>query len=64
MKGTVDEEESTRLDQRRKRLDKIYENKIKADEMMKTQIARIEEDMRKLSTVIQSSVAEYERIVS
>lgn len=64
MRGMVDEEESNRLDQRRKRLEKIYEDKIKAEEMMKTQIARIEEDMRKLSTVIQNSVAEYERIVS
>ena len=64
MKGTVDVDESNRLDQRRKRLEKIYEDKIKAEDLMKTQIARIEEDMRKLSTVIQNSVAEYERIVS
>lgn len=64
MKGTVDEEESKRLEQRRKRLEKIYEDKIKAEEMMKTQIARIEEDMRKLSTVFHNSIAEYERIVS
>lgn len=64
MKGEVDEEESNRLDQRRKRLEKIYEDKIKAEDLMKTQIGRIEEDMRKLSTAIQNSVAEYERIVS
>lgn len=64
MKGTVDEEETNRLEQRRKQLEKIYEDKIKAEEIMKTQIARIEEDMRKLLLVIQSSVTEYERIVS
>lgn len=64
MKGTVDEEESKRLESRRKRLEKIHEDKIKAEEMMKMQIARIEEDMRKLSAVYQNSIAEYERIVS
>lgn len=64
MKGTVDEEESKRLESRRKRLEKIHEDKIRAEEMMKTQIARIEEDMRKLSNVYQNSIAEYERIVS
>lgn len=64
MKGTVDEEESKRLDARKKRLEKIYADKLKAEEMMKTQIARIEEDMRKLSNVYQSSISECERIVS
>lgn len=52
------------MESRRKRLEKIHEDKIKAEEMMKTQIARIEEDMRKLSAVYQNSIAEYERIVS
>lgn len=64
MKGTVDEEETKRLENRRKRLEKTHEDKIKADELMKMQIARIEEDMRKLSSIYQSSIAEYERIVS
>lgn len=64
MKGTFDEEESQRLERRRKRLEKVYQDKIKADDLMKTQIARIEEDMRKLSSVYQSSIAEYDRIVS
>jgi coiled-coil domain-containing protein 39 len=64
MRGTVDEEETKRLENRRKRLEKIYEDKMKAEDLMKTQIARIEEDMRKLSTVFQNSIAEFERIVS
>lgn len=64
MKGTVDKEETTRLDNRRKRLEKVHEDKIKAEELMKTEIARIEEDMRKLSTVYQASIAEHERVVS
>lgn len=62
MKGTVDEEETKRLDNRRRRLEKIYEDKVKADEMMKAEIEKIEEDMRKLSTVYQNSIAEFDRL--
>lgn len=65
MRGTTDDVEETRkLESRHKRLEKTFEDKIRAEEMMKTQISRIEEDMRKLSNVYQSSIAESERIVS
>lgn len=64
MKGTVDEEETKRLDHRRQRLESVLQDKIKAEELMKTQISRIEEDMRKLSTIYQSSIVEFEKIVS
>lgn len=63
MQGNVDTEESRRLDDRRKYLEKVYEDKLRAEEMMKTQIARVEEDMRKLSSIYHSSVAEFNRIV-
>lgn len=64
MHGTIDEEESSRLEERRMHLEKIYDDKMKAEDLMKTQIARTEEDMRKISTIYQNSIQEYERIVS
>lgn len=63
IRGTVDEEEAQVLDNRRKHLEKLLEDKIKADDLMKTQIARIEEDMKKLLTIFQHSNHEYEKIV-
>lgn len=64
MHGTIDEEESAHLDERRVHLEVIFADKLKAEEIMKTQIARTEEDMRKLSAIFQSSLAEYDKIVS
>lgn len=64
MKGKLDDEEAILLDRRRKHLEEVLEDKVKADELMKTQIARIDEDMRKLSIIYQNSIAEFERIVS
>lgn len=64
MHGSVDEEETARLDARREHLEQIFEDKVKADELMRTQIARTEEDMKKLSTNYQISIIEYEKIVS
>lgn len=64
MHGSVDEEETARLDARREHLEQIFDDKVKADEMMRTQIARTEEDMKKLSTNYQISIIEYEKIVS
>lgn len=63
MKGTVDEEESKRLETRRRHLEKIQQEKIKAEEHMKVQIARIEDDMKKLSNIYHNSLVEYDRIV-
>lgn len=64
MHGSIDEEETARLDARREHLEQIFDDKMKADELMKTQIARTEEDMKKLSTNYQNSIIEYEKIVS
>lgn len=64
MHGSIDEEETARLDARREHLEQIFDDKMKADELMKTQIARTEEDMKKLSTNYQNSIIEYEEIVS
>jgi chromosome segregation ATPase len=64
MQGTIDDEESTQLEARRKHLEKIYDDKAKGEDLMKTQIEHTEEDMRKLSTIYQNSIAEYERLVS
>lgn len=64
MQGTIDEEESTLLDERRMHLEELLNDKIKADEIMKIQIARTEEDMKKLSAIYQNSITEYEKIVS
>jgi coiled-coil domain-containing protein 39 len=64
MQGTVDEEETARLDARRTHLELILSDKTKAEDLMKTQIARTEEDMKKLSTNFQNSIAEYEKLVS
>lgn len=64
MHGSIDEEETARLDVRREHLEQIFDDKMKADELMKTQIARTEEDMKKLSTNYQNSIIEYEKIVS
>jgi chromosome segregation ATPase len=63
MQGSIDEEESARLDERREQLESIFADKVRAEEIMKTHIGRTEEDMRKLSTIYQSSIAEYEKIV-
>ncbi|KAG5682425.1 hypothetical protein PVAND_011778 [Polypedilum vanderplanki] len=63
MQGTIDEEENAILDERRTHLESVFADKVKADEIMKTQIARTEEDMRKLSTVYQNSISEYEKII-
>lgn len=64
MQGTIDEEESAQLEERKCHLDKIYNDKIKAEDMMKTQISRTEEDMKKLTTVFHNSMAEFNRLVS
>lgn len=64
MKGTVDEEEMTHLNNRRQQLETTLGDRNKAYELMKTQISRNEEDMRKLSSVYQSSMAELDKIVS
>lgn len=64
MQGSVDEEETARLEARREQLENIFNDKVKAEEMMKNQIARTEEDMKKLSTNYQNSIMEYEKIVS
>lgn len=64
MHGSVDEEETARLDAHREHLEQIFDDKAKAEELMRTQIARTEEDMKKLSTNYQNSIAEYEKIVS
>lgn len=64
MQGTVDEEETARLDARREHLEQILDDKAKAENLMKTQIARTEEDMKKLSANYQNSISDYEKIVS
>jgi chromosome segregation ATPase len=64
MQGTVDEEENARLDARRNHLEQILDDKEKGENLMKTQIARTEEDLKKLSTNYQNSINEYEKIVS
>lgn len=64
MQGTVDEEETARLDERREHLEQVYDDKLKGENLMKTQIARTEEDMKKLSTNYQNSINDYEKIVS
>lgn len=64
MQGTIDEEEMVRLDTRRQHLITILDDKTKASDIMSAQIARTEEDMKKLSTNFQNSIQEYEKIVS
>ena len=64
MRGNVDEEEIQRLEDQKKYLDEVHDDKIKAENMMQTQIQRVEEDMRKLTNVYQNSIVEYERVVS
>lgn len=64
MQGKVDEEETKKLEEKREYLRLLFEDKQKAEELMRTQIARIEEDLKKLSIVYQSSISEYEKIVS
>lgn len=64
MQGTVDEEENARLDARRIHLEQLFDDKEKAENLMKTQIARTEEDLKKLSTHYQNSINDYEKIVS
>ena len=62
--GTVNEEEVKRLDDQKKMLDDIHDDKIKAENIMQSQIQRVEEDMQKLTIVYQNSIVEYERVVS
>lgn len=64
MEGTVDEEETARLDARRIHLEQLFDDKAKAENLMKNQIARTEEDLKKLSTHYQNSISDYEKIVS
>lgn len=64
MQGTVDEEENARLDARRTHLEQLLDDKEKAENLMKIQIARTEEDLKKLSTNYQDSINDYEKIVS
>jgi chromosome segregation ATPase len=64
MHGTIDEEENAKLDARRLHLEKIHDDKMKADDLLSTQIARTEEDLRKIQTIYLNSISEYERIVS
>lgn len=64
MQGTVDEEENARLDARRMHLENLLNDKENAENLMKTQISRTEEDLKKLSTNYQNSINDYEKIVS
>lgn len=64
MQGTFDEEETKRLEEKCEYLRRLFDDKEKAEELMKTQIARIEEDLKKLSIVYQNSIGDYEKIVS
>lgn len=64
MQGTFDEEETAKLEEKCDYLRKLFHDKERAEDLMKTQIARIEEDLKKLSIVYQTSIVEYEKIVS
>ncbi|CRK99386.1 CLUMA_CG012751, isoform A [Clunio marinus] len=61
MKGNVDDENLIKLEHHRVYLEKKYKDKIETDELMKAQVSRVEEDLKKLSSIYQNSFAEYKR---
>lgn len=62
--GSVNEEETLRIEERKKYLEGLKEQKKGVLDSIQAQIEKIELDMRKLTANYQNAVGEYERLVS